>query len=214
MKKKKLVAGFLIVALLTVAWASAAWAAGVWASKDWTDWSDRDIRKILTDSPWARGASTMPAHVRFPVLTNPTTPGGAEIAAGPGALGVGAPGPPPADARLPSIEVGVVVRWQSSLVIQQALVKAQYGGKAATSPEAQKRLTPNNAYYVIAVASLGEGFEPVGPEAKAALLDVTTLTVKDKGGIVAEDVLFVQHGAGGTECPLPFPAKHRFRRRR
>jgi hypothetical protein len=205
MKKKKLFAGFLLVSLLTGAWATAAWAAGVWTSKPWTDWSDRDIRKIMTDSPWARGASTLPVHVRFP--GPPNIPGGAEIASGPGALGVGAPAQPvapPADGRLPSVEVGVVVRWQSSLVIQQALLKAQYGDKAATSPEAQKRLQPNNAYYVIAVANLGPGFEPVGPEAKTALLAVTKLTAKDKDPIVAEDVLFVQNSVGATEARFLF----------
>jgi hypothetical protein len=205
MKKKKLFAGFLLVSLLTGAWTTAAWAAGVWASKAWTDWSDRDIKKILTHSPWARGASTIPVYVRFPAFHPPAIPGGAEVA-GPGNFGVGKAQdmPPPADGRLPPPEVGVVVRWQSSLVIQQALVKAQYGDKAATSPEAQKRLEPNNAYYVIAVANLGEGFEPVGPEAKAALLAVTKLTAKDKDPIVAEDVLFVQNGVGATEARFLF----------
>ncbi len=211
MKKKKLFAGFLLVSLLSGVWATAARAAGVWASKAWTDWSDRDIKKILTDSPWAKGASTIPAYVRFPALRPPNIPGGAEIADGPGTLGVASQGlgaAPPADGRLPSIEVGVVVRWQSSLVIQQALVKAQYGDKAATSPEAQKRLEPNHAYYVIAVANLGEGFEPVGPDAKAALLAVTKLTAetkdKDKDPIIAEDVLFIQNRAGATEARFLF----------
>ena len=144
-----------------------------------------------------------PAYLRLPA---PTIPGGAEIAAGagPGNLGAGGPGPggaPPADGRLPSI---VFVRWQSSLVIQQALLKAQYGDKAATSPEAKKRLEPNNAYYVIAVSNLGSGFEPVGPEAKAALLAVTKLSARDKGPIVAQDVSFVQNADDATEARFVF----------
>ncbi|HXE64987.1 MAG TPA: hypothetical protein VN519_15695 [Bryobacteraceae bacterium] len=204
MKKRKLFAGFLL--LLTGLWATAAWAGGVWASKAWTDWSDRDIAKILTDSPWARGASTIPVFVRFPILTSPTTPGGAEIASGPGALGIGGPSvpPPTTEVRRPSFQVAVVVRWQSSLVIQQALVKAQYGDKAATSPEAQKRLQPNSAYYVIAVANLPEGFEAVGPAAKAAQLAATNLTIKDKNPIVAQDLLFIQNGAGASEVRFLF----------
>lgn len=207
MRNKKAFAGLLLASLLTGAWATAAWAAGVWASKAWTDWSDRDIKKILTDSPWARGVSTIPAFVGFPVLHSPTVPGGAEIATGPGTLGIGGPSQvvtPPADGRLPSIQVGVVVRWQSSLVIQQALVKAQYGDKAATSPEARKRLEPNHAYYVIAVANLGEGFEPVGPEGKAALLAVTQLTARDEEPIVAEDVLFIRNATGANEARFLF----------
>jgi hypothetical protein len=203
--KKKLFAGLMFVSLLTGAWATAAWAAGVWASKTWTDWSDRDIKKILTDSPWARGVSTIPAYVRL--AAPPNIPGGAEIANGPGTLGVGNQGlgmAPPAEGHVPLIEVGVVVRWQSSLVIQQALLKAQYGDRASSSPEAQKRLQPNTAYYVIAVANLGEGFEPAGPDAKAALLAVTKLTARDKDPIVAEDVLFVQTRTGATEARFLF----------
>jgi hypothetical protein len=202
MKKKKRFAGFLLVSLLTGAGATAAWAAGVWASNAWTDWSDRDIKKILTDSPWARGASTIPARLRGPGYLPDSIPGGAE-AARPGAVGAGGPGQAveaQGDGRIPSIEVGVLVRRQSSRVIQEALMKAQYGDKAATSAEAQKRLEPNSAYYVIAVANLGEGFEPVGPEAKAALPAVTKLAAKDKDPIVAEDVL-----AGAREARFLFP---------
>lgn len=147
----------------------------------------------------------MPAHLRGPVT--PNIPGGAEIASGPGVLGAGAPAQPnaqPMDGPRPSIEVGMVVRWQSSLVIQQALLKAQYGAKAATSPEAQRRLQINTVYYVITVANLGEDFEPVGREARARLLTVTTLTAKDKEPIVAQDVLFIHNKAGATEVRFLF----------
>jgi hypothetical protein len=100
----------------------------------------------------------------------------------------------PADGRVGPPEASLIVRWQSSGIIQQALVKAQYGDKAATSPEAQKRLQPNSEYYVIAVANLRSSFEPEGTDAKAALVAVTTLASKDKAPIVAQDVLFIQKG--------------------
>jgi hypothetical protein len=205
MKMKNLFAGFLLVSLLTGAWTTAAWAAGVWASKPWTDWSDPDIKKILTDSPWARGVSTNPVYVRMPAPAGSSIPGIAETAGGNLGAGQARVGSPPGAPA--SLEVNVVVRWQSSLVIQQALVKAQYGDKAAASPEAQKRLEPNNAYYVVTVANLAEGFEAVGPEAKAALLALTKLTAKaakDKDPIVAEDVLFVKNSAGATEARFLF----------
>ena len=193
---KKILTGFLVVSMVT-----AAWAAEVWTSKPWTDWNGRDTRKILTDSPWARGVTiTLPYSRR----AGPATPGGAEVA-GPGNLGIGqAPiGTPPADGHLGPPEANLIVRWQSSLLIQEALVKAQYGDVAATGPEAQKRLQSNNAYYVIAVANLPDGLEPAGTEAKAALLSATKLAVKDKRPITAEDVLFLQNGQG-TEARFLF----------
>lgn len=32
-------------------------AADVWVAKPYTQWSDKDIRKIMTDSPWSRSVS-------------------------------------------------------------------------------------------------------------------------------------------------------------
>lgn len=199
--KKALCCIAVLGALLT---GTAAWAAGVWESKAWTDWSDRDIRKILSNSPWARGVSIALEYSRRKAPPGSAMAGGAETA-GPGNLGAGqAPiGTPPPEGLGPP-QADLIVRWQSSPVIQQALAKAQYGDKAATSAEAQKRLEPNSMYYVIAVAKLPEGFQAVGPEAKAALLAVTKLTAKDKDPIVAEDVLFVQNGAGATEARFLF----------
>ena len=34
-------------------------AADVWNSKPYTDWSDKDVQKITTDSPWAKKTSVM-----------------------------------------------------------------------------------------------------------------------------------------------------------
>ena len=198
MKKKKPFAAFLLVSLLIVAGATTAWAASAWASKPWTDWSEHDITKILSDSPWARAASTIPAFARFPAPPAIAVPTESE-----GGRGSAQSVVPSGDIHIAAIKV-VFVRWQSSVVIQEALVKAQYGNKAATSPEAQKRLASNNAYYLIAVANLGDGFEPAGPEAKASLLAATTLTAKDKSPIVAEDVLFVQSAAAATEARFLF----------
>lgn len=32
----------------------ALWAADVWVAKPYTEWSDKDIQKIMSDSPWAK----------------------------------------------------------------------------------------------------------------------------------------------------------------
>ena len=43
-------AGWLLISL-------AAAAAVVWETKPFTDWSDKDVEKVMTDSPWAGKAS-------------------------------------------------------------------------------------------------------------------------------------------------------------
>ena len=40
-------------ALVPVAVAVAYAAAGVWESKPFTEWTDKDVQQVLTDSPWA-----------------------------------------------------------------------------------------------------------------------------------------------------------------
>lgn len=60
----------------------------------------------------------------------------------------------------------LIVRWQSATVVQQALVKSQYGDRAETSAEAQKRLEPNATYYVIAVGNLPVSQKPSDADAR------------------------------------------------
>lgn len=98
----------------------------------------------------------------------------------------------------------MIVRWQSATVVQQALVKAQYGDTAGSSPEAQKRLEPNTAYYVIAVGNLPVSQKPRESEARKALLGITTLAVNGKDHpIAAKDVVYV--GEGMIEARFLFP---------
>jgi len=100
----------------------------------------------------------------------------------------------------------LIVRWQSATVVQQALVKAQYGDKAGTSPEAQKRLEPNAEYYTVAVGNLPVSQKPRDAEVRKALLGMTTLTVNGKDHpIAAKDVVYVEAGEGMIEARFLFP---------
>lgn len=177
----------------------ALWAADAWVKKPYTEWSEKDIRKIMTDSPWALGVSVKWEFRGGTLPLRPTAPrdrpGIAETAAPNATAPVGAAPQPmpqlPAGGELP----GVVIRWQSSLAVQQALVKMEYREKAGSSPEAQKRLEANSAYYVIAVANAFVAQLPRDDEELKTMLRSTTLTVPGKdNAIVASDFVWV----GGT----------------
>jgi hypothetical protein len=101
-----------------------------------------------------------------------------------------------------------LVRWQSSLAVQQALVKMEYREKAGSSPEAQKRLAANSAYYVIAVANLPVAQQPRDDGERMTMLRSTTLTVSGKDhAIVASDMIFVSgtDGWGLGDARFLFP---------
>jgi hypothetical protein len=190
-------------------------AADVWVAKPYTAWSDKDIRKIVTDSPWSRSVSVILAVIPDGSILrgrgSVAPPPGPGIAETGGGLGVGLSAPPPG-APLPApVQFGppkttLIVRWQSATVVQQALVKLQYGDKAGTSPEAQKRLEPNAAYYIVAVGNLPVSQKPRDADARKVLLGVTTLAVNGKDHpIAAKDVVTVEAGEGMLEARFLFP---------
>jgi len=232
----------LLTLLMFVA-AFTLWAADVWV-KPYTDWSEKDILKIMTDSPWAKKVS-----VAFDNGGRGAPPqaggggGGAKGGRGGGGGGAdsgdsgggiaesgggggrgggkGGGGGGGADAGAGGGGGGVpeselTIRWQTAATIEQALVKAKYGAEAATNPEAQKALQPDEMYYVIWVAGLPGGVRPRDDAAKKALLLVTTLSAKDKDSIVATDVIFPSPAQGGggfartTDAHFLFPRKAAF----
>ena len=203
-----LVSAALFLSALTL------WAADVWVAKPYTAWGDKDIRKIMTDSPWSRSVSVILDFIPDGSLLRgrgsmpaPNGPGVAETGGG---FGVGQSAPPPG-APPPPVQTGppkttLIVRWQSATVVQQALVKAQYGDKAGSSPEAQKRLESNAAYYIIAVGNLPASQKLRDAEARKALLGMTTLTVNGKDHpIAAKDVVYAEAGEGTIEARYLFP---------
>jgi hypothetical protein len=211
MLKRRSPAALVLAALFLCAHTQSA--AEVWVAKPYTAWGDKDIRKIMTDSPWSRSVSVILDSIPDGSLLRgrgsmpgPSGPGVAEAGGG---LGVGQSAPPPGAPPPAPVQTGppkttLIVRWQSATVVQQAMVKAQYGDKAGSSPEAQKRLEPNAAYYIIAVGNLPVSQKPRDSEARKALLGMTTLTVNGKDHpIAAKDVVYV--GEGMIEARFLFP---------
>ena len=192
-------------------------AADAWIAKPYTQWSDKDIRKIMTDSPWSRTVSVILDVIPDGILLRgrgsvpPPNGPGPGIAESGGGLGVGQSAPPPGAPPPAPVQAGpprttLIVRWESATVIQQALVKLQYGDKAGSSPEAQKRLEPDAAYYIIAVGNLPVSQKPRDAEARKALLGMTILTVNSKNHpVAAKDVVTVDAGGGTMEARFLFP---------
>jgi hypothetical protein len=206
----------LLTLLMFVA-AAALWAADVWVAKPYTEWTDKDLQKIMSDSPWAKKVSV--------TFENVGRGGGAAAAGGGSGKGGGRGGPqgdsidPGADSvgagggggrggggggrgggggdaggggggAQEAPETELVVRWQTAPTIMQAWVKSRFGTEVATNPDAQKALQPDEMYYVIWVAGLPQAVRPRDDDAKNTLLKLTTLSAKDKDAITAVDVQF------------------------
>ena len=164
-------------------------AADFW-QKPYTEWSDKDVTKMLNDSPWAKSASlsmsapggggggpAMPpgGGGGFGGRGGPQGGGGSEY--GPGAQGSG---PPSFD---------VVARWQSALPMRQALVRLKFGAEAEKSAEAGKILEQQDRPYEIVLSgSMGMFLGGKPEEAAHALSDVSFLSSRRTGEIKAVQI--------------------------
>jgi len=191
-------------------------AADFWENKPLTEWSDKDIQKLVTNSPWARQAKG--------VADSPTQTSSLDGAAGiPEAglgrtssegLGAGSSGtlnsPSPFDsatraaAAIP--EVSVTVRWLSALPMRQAQMRAKYGKEADSSPAAKQYLETEPTYYTLGVAGVPGLYLSAygGDRAKELIQKLTTLTMKGKEALRPVAVQFIPNGAN-IDVLIAFP---------
>jgi hypothetical protein len=179
------------------------WAADVWQTKPFTEWSDKDVQKIETNSPWAKQVS----------IAMEGGGGGGTGKSGRKGGGGGGGGEDPAmgsagnagGSRAQTQEVGggmvgggssisLTVCWQTALPIRQAVAKVKYKEDAGTSPDAKKLIEEEQKYYAILVSGLPARSMRNGDKMKDVLLKNTTLSVKGKDPIQASDVQ-----SGGNE---------------
>jgi hypothetical protein len=181
------------------------WAADFWTTKPFTEWNEKEVAKILTDSPWTDKVSV--SSGAGPSVSAPGGGGG-----GGGRGGGGRGGGPQGDSTTadPGIDGGggggfggsssvtVTLVWQTALPVKQALVKRQYGNEAGTSPEAKAKLERVDQVYALTLIGMPSfTLAAAQGDRKAALLDSTTLTVAGKPPIKATEVQ-ISGGRGPT----------------
>lgn len=176
-------------------------AADFWEKKKFSEWTEKEVNKMLSNSPWAASVDVRIGMQMDPMgggrsgrgggMGGPPGGGGgfggegAELGGG-GGRGGGMPGGFEGPSAPPAIPV--VIRWQTALPVRQALVRARFGSEAATSPEAQQILSAEQQTYIIGVAGLPpvllRGAEP--DKLKTAAM----LKIKGRQPLHARDVRF------------------------
>ena len=168
-----------------LAWAVLA-AADFWEDKVYTSWSEEEVERMLTDSPWSRevtvvvgGASGRTGEPSVGAVVNRERD---PRAVPPGTYGV---------TRLPVIgreseRMTLTVSWRSALPVKQALARAQAGIGFPIPPAQRVFLIQQEPLYIVSVSGIPRQLtEGVNLE---ALLAGTTLEREDTDPIVAEDV--------------------------
>jgi len=156
-------------------------AADPWA-KPPAEWTEKDVQRILTDSPWSKSVSI-------------TLGGGMPMGGGGGRGGRGSRGGGGLSGGMPDASVGAggdsgmgggragmgegmgasmapsiqfQIRWQSAKPIKLATVRARMGAEADTSPQAREFVEREEPDYVIAVIGPPMGGPPEGGRPGAA----------------------------------------------
>jgi hypothetical protein len=197
-------------------------AADFWQSKPFTEWSDKEVHRILTNSPWVHEVSI---EMGSPAAAAPdnggragaggsgTRPPGMDPAVGPAIMVPIDPAATEADrAKRAADSVGqmsgegrslqLTVRWQSALPVKQAQVRLRFGAEGVASVDA-KKLLEDGMNYLIAVSGLTPSLMRA-PQAKSDILQRTTLSAKGKDPVHASDILVSPSGKV-TEAIFVFP---------
>ncbi len=197
-----------IIALRTVAilavGTATLWAADSWQKKDFTQWGQKEIRKLLTDSPWSQSVRIKSGYVPSMGTGAPlgrvseqsvtrsggqaagSASGGAAARRGGGSGNVGRR--VGSTDRLPP-RTQVLIRWVSALPVKRAMVKQRFGEKPI-GPEGLEYLGHEESHYRISILGLPRQLVP-NPEEAGALDDLKKsilLKRKNKNDILAETI--------------------------
>lgn len=184
------------ILLLLPGLAIFVWAADFWLSKPYTDWSEKDIQKIETNSPWSKQVTlSLGGNAGGPDTGRAKRGGsgsGGDLDSTGGSGGGGRSSNPPevGGGVVPGAgaSMSVVVSWRSALAFREAVAKDKFGAEAATSADAKKIVDNEPNAYLVMISGLPDRAVRGNDKMKESLLQNTSLIVKGKSPIQASDV--------------------------
>jgi len=160
-----------------------------WKVKPYTEWTEKEVKKMLSNSPWAKDVSAGMQGGGGGGMGKGGGGGGgrrggggggggmsaggaAEEGGGGGGMG-GASGGMGGGGGAP--EIMAKVRWQTALPIKQALIKMKFGSEAATSTQAKQLLEAVDEVYLVVMEGLPPRMAQMGAERLQEGLKKTTM---------------------------------------
>ena len=142
--------------LLALLSAAPLLAGGFWEKRRFPNWSENDILRLLTDSPWAKTEhKELDFHkyapkgpVTWKELGIPGNPQAPTISGGSPVGGIGVP------RNKDRVEVNINVRWSSALPVRQAALLHKYGRAEMESEQVRRELEKKEKFYVLDVSGI------------------------------------------------------------
>ena len=143
--------------------AGAALGEDFWDKKEYMHWTDEEVKKVMTNSPWAKDVTITAPASAFGRGQRPAAPAETETDAGGGGGGRGgrggrggggggAGGGGRGEALLT-----LNMSWRSALPLRKALVRSRLGAAAAVPAEAQQLIDQDTEEYVVIVSGVPTG---------------------------------------------------------
>jgi hypothetical protein len=202
----------------------ALFAADFWQTKKFTEWDEKEVKKILQDSPWCRSFSVEVKGAGKGQNQNQSqnqgqnpnrNMGGGNMGGGNmGGGGGGRRGGGGGGGGMGGGNMGggggggqrtgsatVMLRWMSAMPVKQAFARAQYGDEAASSPDAVRSLEKQETNYVLSVIGLPRNLVKRGDQMKKNAV----LKLKSGDPIEASDAKAEMKDNGVVFLTLYFP---------
>ena len=159
-------------------------AADFWEEKDFITWSDDEVEKMLTDSPWSQKVTVV---VRGRGGGGGGRGGGGRGGGGAANLGGRGGGRRNHGFNDAPPRMALTVSWRSALPVKQAVVRGQIGIDARMSADQQLFLAQQEPLYVVSVSGFPLQFTRMTQDG-TALAAQTILKRDDHDPIPAEHV--------------------------
>jgi hypothetical protein len=141
----------ILAIILVVLISNSAWSSQPWKEKKYQDWDEKDVQKILNDSPWAK-------LVTRTGLEAPEGP--SEDATGVDLLGTHSKEAQSGDTQ----QTRFIVRWVSSRTVREASARALVLQKRISAEAINEHLQPAGDDFVLAIVGPDMGrFQHVVP---------------------------------------------------
>lgn len=192
--------------------AIAAYADDVWKAKPYTQWKEKDLRKIMTESPWVknvhvnaswRGGGSETAR-RIPAANDPAAAGSGGGGYGMAGGGGGTAGNTAQTAQTVGqmggndpLEASFLLRWASARTIRQAVARSQILRNSMTPEDAEKALGEPMTEYAITI--VGQDMTPFLKIDERALAARAYLMPKKEKNKLAPTRVLIQRKPGADE---------------
>jgi len=170
------------------------WAGDFWEDTEFTQWSEKDVEKMMTNSPWAKRVTVSVSRRgggggRSGGLSGRQRGGGTGRAGMGGGRGGGRGGRSGGGmARQPALRL--TISWRSALPVKQALVKRRMGDSTQIPEEARQFLDQQDESYMVAIIGFPAQMGRMARNPEALL--AATILKRKKGSILPENVRAVK----------------------